>query len=125
MPVRLVLDHPHRHILRRAWSGLTQVVGGLIMIAGLAALLAAFALSFFLVDAVSSADPVADAKTVVALLAIATTLMVSCLVVGIRLLRGKPAPVLFLRRFGYTEAAGGDHVRSLADNRTVMASGDP
>jgi uncharacterized membrane protein YphA (DoxX/SURF4 family) len=67
MPVRLVLDHPHRHILRRALSGLTEVVGGLIMIAGLAALLAAFALSFFLVDAVSSADPVADAKTVVAL----------------------------------------------------------
>jgi hypothetical protein len=104
MPVRLVLDHPHRHILRRAWSGLTEVVGGLIMIAGLAALLAAFALSFFLVDAVSSADPVADAKTVVALLAIATTLMVSGLVVGIRLLRGKRSPVLFLRRFGYTEA---------------------
>ena len=104
MPVRLVLDHPHRHILRRAWSGLTEVVGGLIMIAGLAALLATFALSFFLVDAVSSADPVADAKTVVALLAVATTLMVSCLVFGIRLLRGKRAPVLFLRRFGYTEA---------------------
>jgi hypothetical protein len=119
MPVRLVLDHPHRHILRRAWSGLTQVVGGLIMIAGLAALLAAFALSFFLVDAVSAADPVADAKTVVALLAIATTLMVSCLVVGIRLLRGRRAPVLFLRRFGYTEAT---QAITFAVSRTIGRS---
>jgi hypothetical protein len=104
MPVSVVLDHPHRHLLRRGLSGLTEVVGALILMVGLAALLAAFALIFFLIDAVSSADPVLDGKTAVALFAIATTVMVSALVVGIRLLRGKRAPVLFLRRFGYTEA---------------------
>jgi hypothetical protein len=104
MPVSVVLDHPHRHLIRRGLSGLSEVIGTLILIVGLAALLAAFALIFFLIDAVSATDPVLDAKTAVALFAIATTVMVSALVVGIRLLRGQRAPVLFLRRFGYTEA---------------------
>src|SRR5688572_22306974 len=41
MPVRVVLDHPRRHILRRLWQQLATVAGALLLVLGIAASLVA------------------------------------------------------------------------------------
>jgi hypothetical protein len=105
MPVRVVLSHPDHHALRMVWRGLSASMGCLMVLAGLAALLTTFALTFLLVATLASADSkLPDTSALAAPWAIATTLMLSGLVVGYKLLRGTRHSVLFLRRFGYGEA---------------------
>jgi hypothetical protein len=100
MPVTVVLDYPHRHTLRRVAKGVSALIGSLMVLLGLAALPAALLL-YILVE-------IAVVPDVVVLRSwsccIATTITVLGLVVGIRLIRGKRKLVLFLRRFGYSEA---------------------
>ena len=41
MPITVVLDHPHHHILRRVWQRLGSLVGAILLVAGLTASIAA------------------------------------------------------------------------------------
>lgn len=100
MPVTVVLDHPHRHTLRRVWREVSALIGSLMILVGLAALPAALLLNILVAMAV--APDVFGAQSWS--FCIATMVTVLGPVVGIRLIRGKRKLVLFLRRFGYSEA---------------------
>jgi hypothetical protein len=108
--VRVVFDHPQRHVLRRMWRGVAAVVGGLLVVAALLATALMLLLLFALALTVSHDHrlPPLDV-TVHRVLVVAGAVALAGLVLGLGLIRGQRRLLLFLRRF--------DHLAS----RTVVA----
>lgn len=111
MPVKVVVDLPRPHAARALSQGIRALFGGLLVLVGLLASIAAFPLTilFFLsvaIPLVARGDTAAGAPAGLITFAwsIASAITIFGLVVGLRLLRGQRELVLFLRRFGYTEA---------------------
>jgi hypothetical protein len=99
MPVTVVLDYPQQHTLRRVGRGVSALIGSLMILVGLAALPTTLLLNILVVMAV-----VPDNFGARLWGCPAATITVLGPVVGMRLIRGKRKLVLFLRRFGYSEA---------------------
>ena len=111
MPVKVVVDLPRPHAARALSQGIRALVGGLLVFVGLMASIAAFPLTILFslsvaIPLVARGHTAAGAPAGLITLAwsIASAITIFGLVVGLRLLRGQRELVLFLRRFGYTEA---------------------
>jgi hypothetical protein len=91
-----------RHLRRR----LAQLLGALLVLAGLAA--SSLPLLFVIVAAISLLSPSVDFPDMdsdqVVVFLIATLVTIAGLKLGLKLIRGRRRLVLFLRRFGYDEA---------------------
>jgi hypothetical protein len=112
MPVRVVLDHPQRHIFRRLWQKVSMVAGALLLVLGIAASVVAvpanvLAAAWFLgekVDIEISPGRSVTADEILLVWGISTPLAIFGVSRGLRLVRRGRTMVLFLRRFGHDEA---------------------
>ena len=107
----VVRDHPQRHLLQRAWRQLVAFWAGTLLVVGVLATCVAFSMGIGIVMGAllgHSDDPAADGnpwlKEMLLALAISTPIAIVGIRVGLRLLRGKRGIVLFLRRFGHSDA---------------------
>jgi hypothetical protein len=110
MPVHLVLDYPRRHRIAHMWRALSALAGS-VMLLGAFAFVPVFLFLLFAVIAENrsggaSRHPSTDASGTVALISgIVVTISILGALVGLRLIRGTRALVLFLRRFRYGDAS--------------------
>lgn len=120
MAVAVVLKHPRRHLLRRAWNQLVAFWGGTLVFVGLLAAVAAFSATLLIIlyfvssgdDSAAAEEPAAadelwsgvGIKEVLLAWVISTLIATVCISVGMRLVRGERRLVLFLRRFGNDDA---------------------
>ena len=114
--VRIVFDHPQRHVGRRLWRSVTSLTGALLLAIGLTASIPAVPATLGVVGIVlgwittdpgdPDALPTPDVPVREIILACIVTapLAVAGIRVGLRLLRRHRMLVLFLRRFGHDEA---------------------
>ncbi len=127
MPVRVVLDHPRRHILRRLWQQLATIVGAMLLFLGIAASFVAvpanvLAAAWFLgerVDLEISPGRSVTADEILLVWGISTPLAIFGVSRGLRLVRRGRTMVLFLRRFGHDEA---QNAVTFAVTRTIGRS---
>ena len=116
MAVTVVLHHPRRHLLRRAWRQFGAFCGGTLLVVGILAALVAvpttLAVATFVVGRFDEPAPGEEpwprpdwpVDEIVLAWVASTLLAIVGLILGRRLLRGERELVLFLRRFGYDEA---------------------
>src|SRR5262245_48084737 len=116
MAFTIVLDHPRHHLGQRIWRRVSEAVGAILLVVGLTASIPAIpanlAVASFVVGWVttepSDADrwPAADVPVgkVILAWALLTPLAIGGVRIGLRLVRGNRALILFLRRFGYDDA---------------------
>jgi hypothetical protein len=114
--VRVLLDHPRRHLGLRLWRKIGDLTGALLVVLGLTASIPALpaslaVISFVLGWATSQPTdpnpwPSADVpvRQIVIVWAIVTPIAIGGLRLGLRLLRRNRTLVLFLRRFGHDDA---------------------
>jgi hypothetical protein len=114
--LRIVLDHPRRHLGQRVWRRISTLAGGILLVVGLTASILAVPASLAIISFVigwattepSDADrwPAEDVpvRDVLLAWAVATPLAVGGLRMGLRLVRRNRTLILFLRRFGYDDA---------------------
>ena len=114
--VRIVLDHPERHVGRRLWRSVTSLTGALLLAIGLTASIPALPATLGVVGVIlgwittdpgdPDAWPTPDVPVGAIFLTFAVTapLTVVGIRTGLRLLRRYRMLVLFLRRFGHDEA---------------------
>jgi hypothetical protein len=112
----IILDHPRQHLGRRLWRRLSTVAGGILVVVGLTASIAAVPATLAVISFVagwattepSDTDrwPNEDVPVRQVFLAwvVATPLAVGGLRMGLALVRRNRTRILFLRRFGYDEA---------------------
>jgi len=111
MAVDIVLDVAGHRLFRRAWRGVTAVVGFLFILAAmLASTIPILVVTVVIGALVTNEKPELDGDGVRALV-VASAVMVVGLFLGLRLIRGRRRLVLFLRRFGFVPAT---HVLSFA-----------
>ncbi|MET0027304.1 MAG: hypothetical protein ABW101_06670 [Candidatus Thiodiazotropha sp.] len=106
MTIELVTTPPPKRLLRQLRRRLTQLIGALLFLTGLAASSLPLLFVMVLVVSLFSAKvdfPDMDAEQASVFL-IATLIAIVGLGLGLRLIRGRRQLVLFLRRFGYDEA---------------------
>lgn len=102
MTIRVALDYPRQHVVRHVQRTARLAAGSALLLAGLTGVPAAFVVSGLRPGSASQgsrSDP-GNARVVVLVL----TISVLGTFVGVRLIRGARNLVLFLRRFGYSEA---------------------
>jgi hypothetical protein len=106
MSIKIVYAYPSGNFLKRFLRSLTRLLGALLIVAGVicatAPMIYLLAVVFTISDGKTSSrltNP-GDIRNV----ALGTALTVTCLWLGQKLYRGKRRLVLFLRRFGFTEA---------------------
>jgi hypothetical protein len=115
MPVHLVLDCPRRRWAARIWRGMRTFIGTLMLVAGLATALP-LGFAFFATSQDTSQNGAAkNFAGVMFALAIVALIVVF---LGVWLIRGRRKLVLFLRRFGYSEATGAVTVAVAAIGRS-------
>jgi len=125
MAVTVVRDHPQRHLLRRVWRQLVAFSAGLLFVVGSLAACVAFSMGLWLALGLvgSGNDPEADGnpwlKEILLALAISLPLAIVGIKVGLRMLRGERGLVLFLRRFGDSDAT---NAMTFAARKTVGGS---
>jgi hypothetical protein len=127
MPVRIVLDHPQRHVARRLWRRATVLIGAVLIVAGMAASVVAIPSSFLVLGWVLDEDVEFEiqrgrnltANEILLAWAISTPLAVIGLKRGFWLVRRGRTFVLFLRRFGHDEAMS---AVTFAVTRTIGSS---
>lgn len=103
MPIHIVVDQPPRRAAAWLRRGIGRLLGTLLILVGLAAVpLSLFAA--FLGRASSTKSAAFGTGTVVLVLTVAAAVTILVPLAGIRLLRGRRNLVLFLRRFGYSDA---------------------
>lgn len=126
MAITVVLKHPRRHLLRRAWRQLVAFWAGMLVVVGALATCVAVSMGLALVMSVvlgSSEDPADEGnpwlKEMLLALGISTPIAIVGLRVGLRLLRGERDLVLFLRRFGHSDTT---KVVTFAARKTVGGS---
>ena len=112
MPVRIVLEHPRQYLLRRLSRRVLAVTGVILLVLGIAGAIVAvpanIVAAMWLMDEEVRVE-IQNSGTLTAdeiLLAwvISTPLAIFGVRHGFRLVRGRRAVVLFLRRFGYDDA---------------------
>ena len=109
MAVTVVLKHPRRHLLRRAWRQLVAFWAGTLVVIGALATCVAFSIGLALVMGVvlGGSEPADDGnpwiKEMLLALGVSTPIAIVGIRVGLRLLRGERKLVLFLRRFGHSD----------------------
>lgn len=104
MPVHVVMEQPHARHLVGLRRGMGTLLGAVLILISWATLpVAAFLLYHHYRDRHLSSSSV-QTGTVVAYLALVIVLLVVPWFVGLRLVRASRRLVLFLRRFGYTDA---------------------
>ncbi len=106
MPIELVTTPPPKRLFRQLRRRLTQLIGALLFLTGLAA--SSLPLLFIMVLVISLFSvkvdfPDMDAEQA-GVFFFATLIALVGLGLGLRLIRGRRQLVLFLRRFGYDEA---------------------
>ena len=114
MPIRIVLDPPHRLVFRAPRETARALVGGLLLLIGILASIPAVPLTFAVMaiaaQSFSSSEQAGSSLSgvpvgeIVRVWVAATIVAVIGCSVGLKLLRGKRQLVLFLRRFGFDEA---------------------
>lgn len=127
MPVRVVLDHPRRHIIRRLWQPISTVIGLVLLIIGIAASFVAVPVTL-LVAGWLLGENVAIEITSSRMLMPNDLLLIWVVTAplayfgvsrGLRLVRQDRTMVLFLRRFGHDEA---QHAVTFAVTNTIGRS---
>jgi hypothetical protein len=102
--IRVVFDYPRQHMVRRAWRTARLAAGSALLLAGVTAVPGAVVVSALRSRAASQGNSTEPGNPRVALLVLAISVLGA--LVGVRLIRGARNLVLFLRRFGYSEATG-------------------
>ncbi len=107
--LRIILDHPNRHLARRAGRSLATAWGAILVGIGLLASIGAVPASIAVLGLFAgwvTSEPIEDVPAFEVLVAwgILTPLAIGGLRYGLRLLRRHRTLVLFLRRFGDDEA---------------------
>ena len=127
MPVRVVLDHPRRHIIRRLWQPISTVIGLVLLILGIAATFVAvpatlLVAGWFLGENVAleiTSSRRLMPNDLLLIWAVAAPLAFFGVSRGLRLVRQGRTMVLFLRRFGHDEA---QHAVTFAVTNTIGRS---
>lgn len=123
MPVNVVLDYPQRQRGRRLLQrSINTVIGSLLTVIGLVATIVLFPAALLVLGTILGAptEELPGSKAEILLVAtIASALAYIGLKVGARLLRGNRELVLFLRRFGYSDAT---RVATFAAAKTIGRS---
>jgi hypothetical protein len=112
MPVRIVLDHPRQYLGRRLWRRALGFFGALLLTLGIAGAIVAvpanIVAAMWLLDEEVRVElqnsRTLSADEILLAWAISTPLALFGVRHGFRLVRGRRAVVLFLRRFGYDDA---------------------
>lgn len=105
----ITLDHPRRHLARRAWRSIATLTGAILVLVGLVASIGAVPANIAALGLFAgwvSSEPIEDVPATEVLLAwaILTPLAIGGIRYGLRLVRRHRTLVLFLRRFGDDEA---------------------
>jgi hypothetical protein len=100
--IRVVLDCPRQHVVRQAWRTARLVAGSALLLAGSIAVPGAVVVSVLRSRAASQGNSAEPGNLRVALLVLALSVLGAF--AGVRLIRGARNLVLFLRRFGYSDA---------------------
>src|SRR5260370_42467009 len=118
MPVKIVLDYPQRHRARRLRRSINTLIGGLMVFLGVVAAIMVLPSAFFVYGIVAGVQELQPGSHAENLLAAATSISITVvgLKVGLKLLRGNRKLVLFLRRFGYSNAT---RVATFAAAKTI------
>ena len=111
MAVTVVLRHPRRHLLGRAWRQLVAFWAGALFVIGALATCVAFSMGIGLVMGVllgQDSEDTAEAgnpwlKEMALAFGISLPIAIVGIRFGLRLLRGRRGLVLFLRRFGLSD----------------------
>ncbi len=127
MPVRVVLDHPGRHVFRRLWQPISTVIGLVLLVVGIAAWFVAVPATFLVagwllgenVAIELTAGRVLMPDDLLLIWGVTAPLAYFGTSRGLRLVRQGRTMVLFLRRFGYDDA---QHAVAYAVTNTIGRS---
>ena len=127
MPVRVVLDHPRRHIIRRLWQPVSTVIGLVLLIVGIAATFVAVPATLLVAGWLLGENVALEitssrrlmSNDLLLIWAVAAPLAFVGVSRGLRLVRQGRTMVLVLRRFGHDEA---QHAVTFAVTNTIGRS---